>query len=314
MNCLPTADRCHLSSASKNALRPFDEQRLMRVHSRAVLAEQRLRHEGRVVAVLLRDLLDDEAVREHVVRHVERVRVVDVDLVLGRADLVMVVLDRDPHRLERPDRVAADSGRRVHRRLREVAALVERLGAVLVLEQEVLRLRADVERVEAHRLHAVERASEREARVAVIRLAVRRDDVADHPAFQPVRQNAEGGRIGDRDHVRLLDRVEARDRRAVEAHAVVEGARQLAPRDREALQMPLEIGEPEQHVLDAARLDLREHGLPCLRVRRRPVLALNLRHHSFLPENAKNPGRRVLRRPRLRRLHSAGRVYTDGRR
>ena len=213
---------------------------------------------------------------------------------LGRADLVMVVLDRDPHRLERPDRVAPDSRRGVEGRLREVAALVERLGAVLVLEQEVLRLRADVEGVEAHRLHPLERASEREARVAVVRLAVRRDDVADHPPFQAVRQDAERRRIGDRDHVRLLDRVEARDRRAVEAHAVVERALQLAPRDREALQVPFEIGEPEQHVLDAAGVDLVEHGFPRLRVRRRAVLALNLRHRSFLPENAKSPGRRSL--------------------
>src|SRR2546430_12164860 len=42
---------------------------------------------------------------------------------LGRADLVVVVLDRDAHLLEGADRVAADRGRRVHRRLGEVAAL-----------------------------------------------------------------------------------------------------------------------------------------------------------------------------------------------
>ena len=44
--------------------------------------------------------------------------------------------------------------------------------------------------------------------------------------------------------------------------------------------MPLEVGEPEQHVLDPALLDLLEHVLPRPRIRRRPVLALDLRHDS----------------------------------
>ena len=232
--------------------------------------------------MLLRDLLHDEPVREHVVGHVERVRVADVDLVLGRADLVVVVLDGDAHRLERADRVAAHAGGGVDRRLREVAALVERLRPLLVLEEEVLRLGADVERVEAHRLHPVERAAEDVARVARVRLAVGRDDVADHAARLAVGQDAERLGIGDRDHVRLLDRVEAGDGRAVEAHPVVERALGLADRDREALEMPLEIGEPQEHVVDAARLDLREHLLACLRIRCRPVLALHVCHPFLL--------------------------------
>ena len=206
--------------------------------------------------------------------------VADVDLVLGRADLVVVVLDRDAHRLERADRVAAYAGRGVERRLREVAALVERLRPLLVLEEEVLRLGADVERVEAHRLHPLERAPEREARVAGVRLAVGRDDVADHPRRLAVGQHPEGLGVGDRDHVRLLDRVEAGDRRAVEAHPVVERALDLADRDREALEMPLEIGEPEEHVLDAAGLDLREHLLARLRI---DVARFLLSTYAILP-------------------------------
>ena len=166
--------------------------------------------------------------------------------------------------------------------MREVAAFVERLGAVLVLEQEVLGFGADVEGVEAHRLHPLERAAQHVSRVARVGLAVGRDDVADHPAGQAVGQDPEGRRVGDRDHVRLLDRVEAGDRRAVEAHAVVERAFELADRDREALEVALEIGEPEQHVVDAAVLDLLEHFLACIRVRCRPVLALDLRHGSLL--------------------------------
>ncbi len=288
-------------------LLPAGEERHVHVHPRAVLPEQRLRHERRVVAVLLRDLLHDEPVREHVVGHVERVRVADVDLVLRRADLVVVVLDGDAHRLERADRVAAHAGRGVHRRLREVAALVERLRPLVVLEEEVLRLGADVERVEAHRLHPLERAAEDVARVAGVRLAVGRDDVADHAAGLAVGQDLERLGIGDRDHVRLLDRVEAGDRRAVEAHPVVERALGLADRDREALEMPLEIGEPQEHVVDAARLDLRKHLLALGRIRCRPVLALHVCHPFLLdlrPRNAKSPGGHEVWLPRLRRLQT----------
>src|SRR3990172_10517926 len=81
----------------------------------------------------------------------------------------MVVLDLDPHRLERLDRLVAQLGGGVERGHREVAALVERLGPVRVLEEEVLELGTDVERVEAHVLHPLERLLEDVARVAVVR-------------------------------------------------------------------------------------------------------------------------------------------------
>src|SRR4051794_19594867 len=44
--------------------------------------------------------------------------------------------------------------------------------------------------------------------------------------------------------------------------------------------MTLEIGEPEEHVLDPPLLDLLPHVLARTGVRRRPVLALDLRHGS----------------------------------
>ena len=65
------------------------------------------------------------------------------------------------------------------------------------------------------------------------------------------RHQAERGGIGDRDHVGLLDRVEAGDRRAVEAHPVVQRALDLGRRDREALEVALDVREPEEDVLDA---------------------------------------------------------------
>ena len=127
------------------------------------------------------DLLHDQPVRDGVVRHRERVGVAHVDLVLRGPDLVVVVLDRDADCLERVDRVVAHFRRGVLRGHREVAALVDRLRALVVLEEEVLELGADVERVEAHALHPVERLAKDVARVALVRRAVRCDDVADHP-------------------------------------------------------------------------------------------------------------------------------------
>ena len=101
-------------------------QRLVHVHPAAVLAVQRLRHEGGVPAVLHRVLLDRHPVGHAVVGHRERVLVAHVDLVLGGPDLVMGVLDVDAHLLERQHGLAAHVGARIERRQVEVAALVER--------------------------------------------------------------------------------------------------------------------------------------------------------------------------------------------
>src|SRR3954452_19838635 len=243
---------------------PPAEERLVRVHARAVLAEQRLGHERRMPAVLHRVLLDRDAVRHAVVGHLQRLGVAHVDLVLARPDLVVRVLDVDAQLLEREHGLAAHVRAGVERREVEVAALVEGLRAAAVLEVEVLELGTDVEGVEAHLVHALERATEHVARVALVRRALRREDVAEHPpdalALGAPRQDREGRRVRHRDHVRLLDRVEARDRRAVEAHAPLERVVELGDVDRERLQLTQDVGEPEAdeaHVaLVADRLDV----------------------------------------------------------
>src|ERR687897_81025 len=137
-------------------------------------------------------------------------------------------------------------------------------------------------------------------------LAASIDVIADHPgdlglSLAPGHQ-LERARVGDRDHVRLLDRVEAGDRRAVEAHPVVERLLHLRRRDREALQVPLEIGEPEQEELHALILDPLQDLLAVVRARRRSRLALDLRHFASL--NAKAPGDC----PRLRCLRARRRL------
>ena len=91
----PTSLRCH-SSPSKKALRPS-------VNSDWCVCmpepfSPKIGFGMKVVAGLLRDLLDDQPVGERVVGHVERRGEPHGDLVLQRADLVVDVLDRDPHR------------------------------------------------------------------------------------------------------------------------------------------------------------------------------------------------------------------------
>ena len=85
--------------------------RLVAVHSGAVVAEQRLGHEGRTLSVLPGDVLDDVLEQHQLVggmlQGVEPV----VDLALpGRADLVMRALDLEADLLEGLDHVIADVG------------------------------------------------------------------------------------------------------------------------------------------------------------------------------------------------------------
>ena len=73
----------------------------MGVHPRAVVHEQRLRHERDGLAGLVGRVLDDVLVLHDVVGGREQRVVAHVDLGLARgADLVVVHLDRDAHLLE----------------------------------------------------------------------------------------------------------------------------------------------------------------------------------------------------------------------
>ena len=190
-----------------------------------------------------------------------------VDLVLRRPDLVVRVLDVDAELLQRQHRVAAQVGGGVERREVEVAALVEHLRRPAVQlglpEVEELQLGADEVVVEAHRLRPLERAPHDVARVALVGLAAGHQHVAEHPRdgllLRPPRQHRERARVRHRDHVRLLDPVEAGDRRAVEAHALLERPLQLVLADGEALQLAEDVREPEPDELDVVLLDQRQH-------------------------------------------------------
>ncbi len=191
------------------------EEALVGVHPRAVLVFEGFRHERRVDAVAGGDLLDDRLVGHHLVGHRHRVVEAQVDLVLAYANLVVAVLDPDAELLQRLHGLAPQRRRRVQRRQVEVAAVVEGLCAAGVLEVEELQLRSAVERVEAHLVGPLQRAAQDVARVAHVRVAVRRLNVADHAGRRLLLgapgDHLERGGIGHGDHVRLLDVLVARD-------------------------------------------------------------------------------------------------------
>jgi hypothetical protein len=254
----------------------------MRVHPGAVLAEQGLGHERRVQPVLERVLLDRDPIGHAVVGHLQRVGVAHVDLVLARADLVVGVFGVDPELIEREHGLPAQIGAGVQRRQVEVPALVEDLRRLGVTEVEVLQLRAHVVVVKAHLLGALERASQDEPGVALIRGPLGSDDVAEHPRHplldRTPRQDRERARVGHGDHVGLLDWVEAGDRGAVEAHPPLERIAQLGGVDRESLQLAEDVGEPQADEAEVSLLDERGHilgGARCrgTRHRRRTLLA-----------------------------------------
>ena len=69
---------------------------LVRVHARAVVAEDRLRHERHALARRARDVLDHVLVGHDLIGHTRQRLVAEVDLALtARCDLVVVELARD---------------------------------------------------------------------------------------------------------------------------------------------------------------------------------------------------------------------------
>ena len=245
------------------------EQALVRVHPRAVLVGQRLRHERGVDAVAVRHLLHHGAVGHDVVGHAQGVVVAHVDLVLAGRHLVVRVLHVDSHGLQRQHGLAAQVAGGVERGEVEVPAAVERHGALGVLEVEELQLGAQVVVVVPHCPRALEGAAQYLAGVALVGLAGGQLDVAEHARHAlhlgAVGQNREGVGVGHGDHVRLLDGVEAGDRRAVEAHPLLHRRRQLLARDGEALQLPQHIREPEPDELDVALFHQRQDLIACHR-------------------------------------------------
>ena len=261
-------------------------QALVGVHPRAVVTEERLRHERDDLAVGRRRLPNDVLVLQDLVGGLDEGPVADVDLGLARAaDLVVLDLDVDARRLEGHDHLGAEVLELVERRDREVALLGPRpvgevrrpvaarvpdpfLGvdlvhsavAGLVEPQRVEDVELDLGAPEARRGDAAlgEEAlglATDVARVARIRLAAARlRDVAheDHRRDVEGRVDEGGRRVRQEQHVALMDVLEAANARSVEADAVDEQVlTELLDRNREVLRLAGQVDEAEVDHEDA---------------------------------------------------------------
>ncbi|ABA50095.1 hypothetical protein BURPS1710b_2769 [Burkholderia pseudomallei 1710b] len=231
--------------------------RLVHVHARAVVADDGLRHERRRLAVRVRDVMDDVLRPLRPVRALDERRELRADFVLALArHLVVVHFDRNADLLEQQTHFRAHVLELVDRRNREVAALhartVARVAAFEFLrrrprrffrvdlheaaghvrvplhrvENEEFRLRTEVRGVADARALQVGLGALRErARIALVALAVRRlDDIAGQHEGRLFVERVDEGRVRIRheQHVRRLDALPARDRRAVERVAAFE--------------------------------------------------------------------------------------------
>ena len=114
--------RPRLVGEERRALLP---ERLVTVHTRAVVAEDRLRHERRRLTCRERGVLDDVLVEQHLVGHARQALEAEVDLALARrGHLVMVELALHAESLEREHHPRPQVAERVVRCGREVALLL----------------------------------------------------------------------------------------------------------------------------------------------------------------------------------------------
>ena len=221
-------------------------QRVVGVHARAVVAEDRLGHEGGRLTVAPGLILDDVLELHHVVARGEQRAETVVDLLLsGGADLVMGPFDLQSGGEAGADHTIADIGHLIVGGDGEVAALesgLVPLVAAILLAAGVPGRLAGVNGVEglgrrglvAHRVEEVElglgpdiagvgdsggaqvvlglggdRAGV--ARVDLVREGVDDREVDDQGLLLAERVQEGGGHIGNQLHVRLVDRREASD-------------------------------------------------------------------------------------------------------
>ena len=231
------------------------EKAHVHVHAATRGIGEGLGHEGGVHAVLHGDLLHHQLVGHDRISHGESVGEAKVDLVLGRTVLVMAVLDGNAHLLQREHGIASQVAGVIQTGQVEIAAAIQKLGALGVLEVIELNLGADVEHV-PHVLGLAHHARQHMARVAFEGLAVGRADTAEHTgdgvALRAPGKHLERGGVGERQHIGFLGTAEALDAAAVEAHAVGEGVFKLAGDDGERLHAAEHIGEPESHEVHIA--------------------------------------------------------------
>ena len=272
-----------------------EPQRLVRVHARSVVAEDRLRHERRGLAPLIGDVLDDVLELQHIVGGVHHGVEAVVDLGLARsADLMVRALQLEAGVDQSQRDVVAQVGLLIDGSDGEVTALHGRLVrevAADLLAARVPRGLFGVDRDEAapardlvaHVVEDIELGlggEERcvgDARRREVLLGLLRDlarilrigltvagveDVEHHDERLVLAERVDVRRrdIGDELHVRLVDRGEPADRGAVEH--LPDGEELIVDRrggNVEVLLHTGEIREPDVEELHVLLFDVRDH-------------------------------------------------------
>ena len=248
----------------------------------------------------------------------QRVRVLEVDLVLAGGDLVVGRLDPDPERLEGVDHVLADLLGEVGREV-EVAGLVVRqrrdLAVLAAPEEEELELGAGVDDV-AQLPGPLDLAAQHVARIADERLAARRETsqitravprgpvAGCHGISANVAMS--GMRYWSDSAIRVKPSIESRRTRSRGAPSL-----ELVDRDRHGLDVADDVGELELDEADAALLRVGDPVDSCdffvgddhrCRSSARPVLASRGSCRSTIPRRVPGCGQ------------DSGRVGRGGRR
>ena len=248
------------------------------MHTGAVDALLGLGHKGGVKAVALGNGLGRHLEGHDIVRRAQHVLVLEIDLVLGRGDLMVGGFHLESHVLQIQHNVPAHVLRQVDGRHVEIPGRLVGLGggtALLVgVEQEKLALRSNVEHV-PHLLRPLHGALQHIARVPDKGLLIHAVHVADqarHLALlRPPGEYLKGVQVGIQVHVGLVDPHKALDGGAVEHAAVVQRFLKLAGRDSHIF----------QHSEDIRKLQTDEFHI--LLLRKADYIFLTVFAHCFLP-------------------------------
>jgi len=241
--------KIELVALIKKGVLALEEQRLMHMHPRTVLAENGLGHERGVEPVVPRHRFDGDLVGDDIVRHPQRLRVTQVYLVLRRRHLVVRILNDNAHILQRHYRLPPQIVRRVQRQIIKITALIRYLGLAVALKIKIFQLRTHIEKVIAHGIHLGEISFQYVSRVTGVRLVVGTVEVAEHPRdgilLRPPRQDLKSRGIGLGYEIALVDPRETLNGRTVKTHTVGESFRQLVGCYGERFHRPQNIHKPD---------------------------------------------------------------------
>ena len=263
-------------------------QRLVSVHTAAIVLENRLRHERHRLAILIGNILDDVLVEHHVIsRPHQRIELqVNLGLAAG-CHFVMVTFHFQPAGLHGHDHLTAQVLIVVRRRHREISFLITRTISLVILhpsriptslfridkvkpvllalieahivKNEKFGLSAEVRGVRHSRRTQIHFCLLRNvARIAVITLLGHGiDHVAYHHQCGYFSEWIEHITVGIRNeqHVAFVDGCPPPNRRAVHAKALFKrGLRQLIDRIRNVMLQSRQVGETEIEHLNSVLL------------------------------------------------------------